>query len=98
MLNFPPPTELFSIHALAERHPALLSENRLRRAVRNCESNGLAAPGAVFDSPVGEFILHEPAVIGWVLGLSGRPKPRDAAEKTGVGVTLAAQTLPNREM
>ena len=79
--NFPHPAELFSIHALAERHPTLLSVNRLRWAIRNRHINGLAAAGAVFDSPVGEFILHEPAVINWVLGLSGRAKPRAARRK-----------------
>jgi len=79
--NFPPPAELFSIHALAQRHPTLLSENRLRWAIRNRASNGLAAAGAVFDSPVGKFILHEPAVICWILGLSGRAKPRAARLK-----------------
>jgi hypothetical protein len=79
--NFPPPAELFTIHALAERHPKLLSENRLRWAIRNRATNGLAEAGAVFDSPVGEFILHEPAVISWVLGLSGRSKPRAARRK-----------------
>jgi hypothetical protein len=76
MLNLPPATELFSLRELADRHPHLLSENRLRWAVRKRKSNGLLNAGAVYESPVGEFILHEPSTISWLLGLSGRAKPR----------------------
>ena len=72
----PPVDELFSIKRLAERHPNLLPESRIRWAVRNRASNGLAEVGAVFLSPVHEFFLHEPAMIRWVLGLAGRNKPR----------------------
>lgn len=76
MSKLPPTSELFTVRQLAERHPTLLSPNRLRWAIRNRGSNGLAAAGAVYKSPVGEFILHEPSTIGWLLGLSGRAKPR----------------------
>jgi hypothetical protein len=83
MLNLPPATELFSLRDLADRHPVLLSENRLRWAVRNRHSNGLATAGAVYESPVGEFILHEPSTLTWLLGLSGRAKPRRARRRVG---------------
>jgi hypothetical protein len=81
MLNLPPTTELFSLRDLADRHPVLLSENRLRWAIRKRNSNGLARAGAVFESPVGEFILHEPATLTWLLGLSGRARPRASRRK-----------------
>jgi hypothetical protein len=82
MLKLPPTTELFALRALADRHPELLSENRLRWAVRNRHFNGLAEAGAVYESPVGEFILHEPSMLSWLLGLSGRAKPRRARKAT----------------
>jgi hypothetical protein len=78
VLKLPPVTELFSVRDLASRHPNLLSENRLRWAIRNRHKNGLESAGAVFESPVGEFILHEPSTLTWLLGLSGRAKPRRA--------------------
>jgi hypothetical protein len=74
--NIPPVAELFTLRQLAARHPTLLPENRLRWAVRQRERNGLEKAGAVFESPVGELIFHEPAMIAWILGLSGRGKPR----------------------
>jgi hypothetical protein len=83
MLKLPPTTELFTIRALADRHPMLLSENRLRWAIRNRHLNGLATAGAIYESPVGEFILHEPSTLTWLLGLSGRAKPRRARKPTG---------------
>lgn len=43
---------------------------------RNRARNGLQAAGAVFDSPVGELLFHEPTTIAWLLGLTGRAKPR----------------------
>ena len=36
--------------------------------------NGLSA--AVFDSPCGELLIHEPSFLAWFLGLAGRAKPR----------------------
>lgn len=36
--------------------------------------NGLSA--AVFDSPCGELLIHEPSFLAWLLGLSGRATPR----------------------
>jgi hypothetical protein len=83
MLKLPPTAELFGLRALAARHPELMSENRLRWAVRNRRFNGLAEAGAVYESPVGEFILHEPSTLTWLLGLSGRAKPRRARKPTG---------------
>jgi hypothetical protein len=81
MLNLPPATELFSLRELADRHPHLLSKNRLRWAVRKRKSNGLLTAGAVYESPVGEFILHEPSTLAWLLGLAGRAKVRAARSK-----------------
>ena len=76
MLNLPPTSELFTLIKLAERNPVLLSEDRLRWAARNRKTNGLMEAGAIFESAVGELIFHEPSTIGWLLGLSGRAKPR----------------------
>ena len=70
----PPSCELFSLRELAARHPNILSVNRLAWAVRNRTHNGLDA--AVYETAVGELLLHEPAVIRWLLGLDGRRKPR----------------------
>ncbi len=72
----PPTTELFPSRQLAGRHSHLLSENRLAWALRNRRKNGLEAAGAVFESPCGELLVHEPAFLAWFLGLSGRAKPR----------------------
>ena len=36
---------------------------------------------AVFDSPCGELLIHEPSFLAWFLGLSGRARPR--AGRTG---------------
>jgi hypothetical protein len=62
------------VRELSARHPNILPLNRLIWAVRHRKSNGLAA--AVYETPVGEFLLHEPKVIEWLLGLDGRRKPR----------------------
>jgi hypothetical protein len=72
----PPAAELFGLIPLADRHPGLLPENRLRWMARNRHTNGLLDARAIFESPVGELIFHEPATINWLLGLSGRAKPR----------------------
>ena len=76
MHELPPTSEIFTLRQIAERHPRLLPENRLRWAVRNRERNGLAAANAVYESPFGVLLLHEPALMVWILGLSGRSKPR----------------------
>ena len=76
--DIPPTAELFTLKALTQRHPTLLPEHRLRWAARNRETNGLKATGAVYDSPTGELLWHEPRVIAWLLGLAGRAKPRAA--------------------
>jgi len=72
----PPTTELFTKAQLAARHSHLLSANRLVWALRRRTVNGLS--GAVFDSPCGELLIHEPAFLAWFLGLKGRAKPRVA--------------------
>ena len=74
--NPPPTSELYTRMALVRRHPHLLSEHRLVWALRNRKRNGLASIGAVFDSPCGELLIHEPAFLAWLLGLAGRSKPR----------------------
>ena len=74
--NLPPTSELFTKLQLAARHPHLLSANRLTWALRRRAVNGLAP--AVFDSPCGELLVHEPGFLAWFLGLKGRTKPRSA--------------------
>jgi hypothetical protein len=76
MTRLPPPAEIFSLKAMAERNPTLLPESRLRWMARNRTRNGLQAAGAIFDSPAGELLFHEPTTIAWLLGLTGRAKPR----------------------
>jgi hypothetical protein len=72
----PPASELFSAPQLAARHPHLLPPNRITWATRQRETNGLKAAGAVFESPCGRLLIHEPAFLRWFLGLAGRAKPR----------------------
>ena len=72
--SVPPTAELFTKTQLVARHPHLLSLNRVVWALRCRAVNGLSA--AVFDSPCGELLIHEPAFLAWFLGLSGRSKPR----------------------
>ncbi len=74
--SVPPTTELVTKAQLVAKHPHLLSVNRVTWALRCRAVNGLSA--AVFDSPCGELLIHEPAFIAWFLGLSGRAKPRVA--------------------
>jgi hypothetical protein len=68
--------ELYPRRQLTERHPDLLPENRVAWALRNRRKNGLNTAGAVFDSPCGELLIHEPRFLAWFLGLAGRAKPR----------------------
>jgi hypothetical protein len=56
--------------------PNLLNLHRVAWALRNRHTNGLFAAGAVFDSPCGELLVHEPTFLAWFLGLAGRSKPR----------------------
>jgi hypothetical protein len=72
--SLPPTTELVTKSQLVSRHPHLLSVNRVTWALRCRAVNGLSA--AVFDSPCGELVIHEPSFLAWFLGLSGRAKPR----------------------
>lgn len=74
--SMPPTAELFTKAQLASRHPHLLSANRLAWALRHRATNGLS--GAVFESPCGELLIHEPTFLAWFLGLKGRTKPRTA--------------------
>ncbi len=73
---FPATSELFPIRELATRHPTLLSEPRLRWAIRNRRENGLDDAGVVFLTKGGELVIHEPGFLLWWLGLSGRHTPR----------------------
>jgi hypothetical protein len=72
----PPSSEVYPWRQLVGRHPNLLSEPRVQWALRNRRRNGLQAAHAVFDSPCGELLIHEPAFLTWFLGLAGRAKPR----------------------
>jgi hypothetical protein len=72
--SLPPMTELMTKTQLVARHPHLLSLNRVTWALRCRDVNGLSH--AVFDSPCGELLIHEPSFLAWFLGLSGRCKPR----------------------
>ena len=78
--SLPPTTELVTKAQLVARHPHLLSVNRVTWALRCRAVNGLTA--AVFDSPCGELLIHEPSFLAWFLGLSGRAKPR-ASRRAG---------------
>jgi hypothetical protein len=78
MPDLPPASEIFNLTDLSARHPKLLPENRLRWAARNRKFNGLEKARAVYESPTGELLFWEPAVLAWLLGLSGRSKPRAA--------------------
>ena len=77
--SLPPTTELVTKAQLIARHSHLLSVNRVTWALRCRADNGLSA--AVFDSPCGELLIHEPAFLAWFLGLSGRAKPRAGRRK-----------------
>jgi hypothetical protein len=72
--SLPPTTELVTKEQLVARHPHLLSANRVAWALRRRALNGLS--GAVFDSPCGQLLIHEPSFLAWLLGLGGRAKPR----------------------
>ncbi len=74
--SLPPTAELVTKAQLVARHPHLLSVNRVTWALRCRAVNGLS--GAVFDSPCGELLIHEPSFLAWLLGLGGRAKPRAA--------------------
>lgn len=73
-LAIPPTAELVTKAQLVAKHPHLLSVNRVTWALRCRAANGLSA--AVFDSPCGELLIHEPSFLAWLLGLTGRAKPR----------------------
>lgn len=72
----PPAAEIYPRRQLIERHPHLLSRHRLNWALRNRATNGLQAAHAVYESPCGELLIHEPPFLAWLLGLAGRAKPR----------------------
>ena len=72
--SVPPMRELVTKAQLVAKHPHLLSVNRVAWALRWRAVNGLS--DAVFDSPCGELLIHEPSFLAWFLGLSGRAKPR----------------------
>ena len=72
--SVPPMTELVTKAQLVAKHPHLLSVNRVTWALRCRTVNGLS--DAVFDSPCGELLIHEPSFLAWFLGLGGRAKPR----------------------
>ena len=77
----PPTTEVFSRRFFEKRHPDLLNEHRVAWALRHRHTNGLMDAGAVFESPCGELLIHEPSFLRWFLGLAGRAKPRCARRR-----------------
>lgn len=79
--TLPPTGELYTRRTLVERHPNILTSARLAWALRHRKDNGLAATAAVFDSPCGELLIHEPPFLVWFLGLAGRAKPRAARRR-----------------
>jgi len=72
--SVPPTAELVTKAQLIARHSHLLSANRVAWALRRRAVNGLS--DAVFESPCGELLIHEPSFLAWFLGLSGRARPR----------------------
>lgn len=89
----PPTAELFTKAQLATRHPHLLSANRLAWALRRRAANGLSS--AVFESPCGELLIHEPVFLAWFLGLNGRSKPR--AARKGRHRSIAVNQVPLKQ-
>lgn len=82
--TLPPASELFTRRQLVERHPNVLNDSRVLWAARNRHENGLVEAGAIFDSPCGESIYHEPSFLRWFLGLTSRSKPRRLRNKSSV--------------
>jgi hypothetical protein len=80
--TLPPTTEVFSRRYFEKRHPDLLSQHRIAWALRHRRTNGLMDAGAVFESPCGELLIHEPKFLAWFLGLAGRSKPRRARTRS----------------
>ena len=70
----PPMAELFTKAQLEARHAHLLNVNRVTWALRRRATNGLST--AIFVSPFGELVIHEPCFLAWFLGLGGRGMPR----------------------
>jgi hypothetical protein len=91
--SLPPMAELVTKAQLIARHPHLLSVNRVTWALRCRAENGLLT--AVFDSPCGELLIHEPSFLAWLLGLTGRAKPR-AGRRAGRGLDALKGIEPNR--
>lgn len=85
----PPPTEVFSRRYFAKRHPDILSEHRVAWAVRHRHTNGLMSAGAVFESPCGELLIHEPSFLRWFYGLTSRNKPRRARTRSRTAAVTA---------
>jgi len=74
MRAIPPSHELFTIPALAARHPNFLTDSKVRWAVRQRAKNGLLE--SVFETRSRQNLIHEPGFLQWFLGLTGRSKPR----------------------
>jgi hypothetical protein len=89
----PPTTELVTKAQLVAKHRHLLSVNRVAWALRCRAVNGLS--DAIFDSPCGELLIHEPSFLAWFLGLTGRAKPR-AGRRGGRRLTGLTSIEKNR--
>lgn len=86
-IQLPPSCELFERDALIARHPSILNRYRVEWALRRRHKNGLDAVGAVFESRAGVLLIHEPTFIRWLLGLTGRARPRARRRTRGNSVS-----------
>jgi hypothetical protein len=82
----PSPDELFTPPQLLALLPHLLSENRLRHALRNRRRNGLLGrrdehrqrvDRVVYETPLGKgLLIHKSRFVAWMCGLQGLRRPR----------------------
>lgn len=77
--RLPVSSELFTIREMVCRHPNLLTESRVKWALRNRFKNGL--DNAVFETQGGELLIEEPSFLRWFLKLDGRNKPRASSRR-----------------
>lgn len=59
---------LFSINALVERYPSMLTYPKMYRLLNKRETNGLSKIGALRKSPTFEWLIHERKFMKWYMG------------------------------
>ena len=59
--------EVTTLQGMVEAHPKLCNEHRLRHQIRNRETNGLAASGAI-SKRAGVWMFHVPRYFAWLFG------------------------------